>query len=63
MGQGFGQVYMMQTDIPVIQFPDDGNKHGAGNFGSLTIEPPDVAASPRKFFLEHSSPAVTTCPV
>jgi hypothetical protein len=42
---------MYDTDIQVIQFPDDRNIGGPWNIDSLIIQPPGVAASPRKFYL------------
>jgi hypothetical protein len=42
------QAYMTQSDILVVQFPDDENRDGSRNVCSLAIQTLDAAARPRK---------------
>jgi len=43
------QIHVKWTDITVITFADDKNRHGSQNVRSLTVHPPDMAASLRQF--------------
>jgi hypothetical protein len=36
-------------DIRDVQFPDDDCRGDSQNIGLLAVQPPDMAASPRKF--------------
>jgi len=40
---------MTRTNFRGSELPDDENSDGPRNFGLLTIQPPDAAASPRIF--------------
>jgi hypothetical protein len=43
------QLHVKWTDIIVIHFPDDKNRHSSQYVRSLTVHRPDMAASLRKF--------------
>jgi len=46
-----GGYIMTWTDFIVSQFPDDGDRDSPCNISLLTIQPSDVATSPRTFYL------------
>jgi len=42
---------MTWIDFRVSQFPDDGDRQGPCDVSLLAIQPSDVAASPKMFYL------------
>jgi hypothetical protein len=46
-----GRPIMMWTDFRVSHFPDDGDREGPCSVTLLAIQPSDVAASPKMFYL------------
>jgi hypothetical protein len=46
---GIVQINNVNLEGFITRFPDDEGTNGSQNVGSLATQPPDAAASPRKF--------------